>query len=451
MDFSVYTKSEANAEAAWRATLADLDDRGLRLDGEKPSRELLGYSIVIERPRWRLIDNDVRPLPLISAVARFVWMMAGNGRLADISFYEPQVERFTDDGLSVPGSNYGARLRQPYPGSDQVRGAIDRLRDGDSEVAGADGKLRRPANVIWRPEDALRTSKDIPCAFGLFYFPRDDKLLTQLVMRSNNAVALMPFNIFEFTLLAEVVAVEAGLDLGPFRVDAMSMHIYDWDEERVGQILASPAGAGGEMPPIPAGSNALEQLDLLARREAELRHQLHELADESLGQALARGEGLDAYWRPFFEVPLALALGKAKRLDLAREVADQLPDYFSRQVAAELEKQFGSDSTESSKSEPAAIAEPTPLFQLASPGEEVARVYRENRIDVDHLHTLLDEIERSESIRLSHRQAREVARAIEEEMVDVAARSEGEGDAEDFRALDRTDVLRAIRTLGFDR
>jgi len=418
------------------------------MDGEKPSRELLGYSVVIEHPRRRLIDNDIRPLPLISAVARFVWTMAGNARLADIAFYEPQVERFTDDGLSVPGSNYGARLRQPYPGFDQVRGAIDRLRDGDSKVAGADGKLRRAANVIWKPEDALRMSKDIPCAFGLFYFPREDKLLTQLVMRSNNAVALMPFNIFEFTLLAEVIAVEAELELGPFRVDAMSMHIYDWDEERVRQILASPIGTGVEMPPIPAGSNALEQLDLLAQREAELRHQLHTLADESLKQVLARGEGLDSYWRPFFEILLTQALGKAKRLDLAREVAGQLPDYFSYQVAAELEERFGSVEPEGSG--PAAIAEPT-LFPISKPGEEVAHAFRDNGIDTDHLHTLLDEIEQSEGIRLSHQQADEVARAIAEKKVDIAARSEGEGDAEDFKAVDRTDVLRAIRRLGFDR
>ncbi len=449
MTFSVYTKSEASAETAWRSTLADLDEKGLRLDGEKPSRELLGYSVVIEEPRRRLIGNEVRPLPLISAVARFVWMMAGNGRLADISFYEPQVERFTDDGLSVPGSNYGARLRQPYPGSDQVRGAIDRLRDGDSEVAGADGKLRRAVNVIWKPEDALRMSNDIPCAFGLFYFPRDGKLLTQLAMRSNNAVALMPFNIFEFTLLAEVIAVEAGLDLGPFRVDAMSMHIYDWDEDRVRQILASPAGTGVDMPPIPAGSNALKQLDLLARQETDLRHQLHALANESLEQALARGEGLDGYWRPFFEVLLAQALGKTKHRDLAREVADQLPDFFSHQVAAELEERFG--STESGEPAPAAIAEPTRLFPISKPGEEVARAYRGDGIDVDHLHALLDEIERSENIRLSHKQADEVARAIEEERVDVAARSEGEGDAQDFKAVDRTDILRAIRRLGLDR
>lgn len=449
MAFSEYTRSEASAEAAWRATLADLDENGARLDGEQASRELLGYSIVIDGPRRRLIDNRARPLPLISAVARFVWMMAGNGRLADIYFYEPQVERYTDDGLRVPGSDYGARLRQPYPGSDQVRGAISRLLDGDSEVAGSDGKLRRAANVIWKPEDALRISKDIPCAFGLFYFPRDGRLLTQLVMRSNNAVALMPFNIFEFTLLAEIVAIEAGLDIGPFRIDAMSMHAYDRDGVRINEILASPFGGELQMPPIPANSDPLSQLDALAKREAELRHELHTLAGESLEQAMSRGEGLDSYWRPFFDVLLAHALAKADRRDSARAVADQLPDYFSLQVTAELEKKFEPSDIEGPA--PLAVPEQTQLLPISNPGEEVARAFRGNSIDVDHLHALLDEIEQSERIRLTHTQADEVAQALEAESIDVAARSEGKGDAEDFKAIDRGDVLRTIRNLGFDR
>jgi hypothetical protein len=447
MSFSLTTKLEPSAEAAWRTTLADLYERGEQLDGKRPSRELLGYSVVIEDPRRRLIDNSVRPLSLIAGVARFVWMMAGNGRIADISFYEPRVNWFTDDSLSVPGSNYGARLRQSYAGADQVQGAIDRLRDGETEIAGPDGKLRRAANVIWRPEDAFRPSKDIPCAFGLFYFPRDGRLTTQLVMRSNNAVALLPFNIFEFTLLAEVVAAEAELDLGPFRVDAMSMHLYGEDEDRGRKILHSPGGSELQMPPIQVKSNPLQQLNLLAQREADLRHQQHTLAEESLEQALARGEGLDSYWRPFLDVLLACALGKVGRLDEAYEVADRLPDYFSHQVKLDLEARF-KDAEPSTGTEPAA----TTLFPMPVSGEEVASAYRDGAMDTDRLHALLDEIERSEEIRLTHQQADEVARKLAEERVEVAARSpKGRGDAEDFKALDRAEVLEAIRGLGFDR
>ena len=203
------------------------------------------------------------------------------------------------------------------------------------------------------------------------------------------------------------------------------------------------------MPPIPADSNPLQQVDILAKHEAKLRHELHALASESLEQVLARGENLDSYWRPFFDVLLVHALAKADNRDRAREVAGQLPDYFSRQVATELEKRFDSTGTQ----EPArpAVPEDTRLLPISNPGEEVARAYRGSGVDIDHLHTLLDEIEQSESIRLSHKQADEVARAIEAESVEVAARSEGKGDAEDFKAIDRSDILRAIRRLGFGR
>lgn len=448
MPFASSALLQPTVEAAWRATLGDLLEGGETLAGDKPSIELLGYDVAIENPRCRLIGNEIRPLPLIPAIARFAWMMAGNERLEDIAFYEPMVRGFTDDDLTVPGSNYGARLRRSHAG-DQVEAAIERLRDGDSAVAGADGKLRRAANVIWKPEDASRTSSDIPCAFGLFYFPRGGRLTTQLVMRSNNAVALLPFNLFEFTLLAEIVATEAGMEPGPFRVDAMSMHLYLRDEERAREILDAPSSGEGEMPAIPPGSKPLEQVNLLAQREANLRHQQRALANESLDEALARGEGLDSYWRPFFDVLLATALVKAERPDAAREVARGLPGYFSGQVLSELDRR-------------AAQAEPNSdlrLFSPHTPGETppmpdsaaVAESLRAGSVSTEHLHALLDEIERSDGTRIGHREAAEVHRFLEEKRVDVAARSEEDGSADDRGALDRAEVRDAIDELGFGR
>src|SRR4051812_18136911 len=107
----------STAQGAWIATLTDLAALSEEV-GADPSRELLGYDITVENARARVINHPARPLPIVSAVARFVWMMAGNQRLADIEFYEPQVKRYSDDGLVVPGSDYGARLRHSTPGQD---------------------------------------------------------------------------------------------------------------------------------------------------------------------------------------------------------------------------------------------------------------------------------------------------------------------------------------------
>jgi thymidylate synthase len=74
------------------------------------------------------------------AVARFVWMVSGDDRLADIRFYEEAVTYFSDNQISVPGSNYGTRLFQPRPGLNQIEGVIARLKE--------DPETRRAAAVV---------------------------------------------------------------------------------------------------------------------------------------------------------------------------------------------------------------------------------------------------------------------------------------------------------------
>lgn len=104
-----------DADAAYAETLSRVLDHGevvkggesLSVGAGKDSHELLNYSVVLSNPREKLIFNEVRRIYLPGAVARFVRMMAGSDRLADIAFYEPKVKSFSDDGIAVPGSSYG--------------------------------------------------------------------------------------------------------------------------------------------------------------------------------------------------------------------------------------------------------------------------------------------------------------------------------------------------------
>ncbi len=45
------------------------------------SSEILGFQLSITDSRDRLLTNQVRSFNIVGAVARFVWMMAGNDRL----------------------------------------------------------------------------------------------------------------------------------------------------------------------------------------------------------------------------------------------------------------------------------------------------------------------------------------------------------------------------------
>jgi thymidylate synthase len=260
---------------------------------QEGTNEGLGYSITLENPLDRIVCNDSYKLDLPVAVARFVWMISGNNRLADIKFYHKPVENFSDDGIIVPGSSYGARIRQAFPGIDQLKGVIEKLT--------ADSNSRRAAISIYQPTDSTRESKDIPCAFGMFFHVRSGALHSQIVMRSNNATLLLPFNVFEFSLLGEVIASECGVDIGPLKHYAASMHIYEsaksWAER-----IANGSGEKKSRPMarMPIEPKPLDQIRTLVEFEAEMRHRSESINDNTISEWIDRVQNdFVVYWQQF--------------------------------------------------------------------------------------------------------------------------------------------------------
>lgn len=293
-----------SADEIYTTTLERILGEGAVLEGGesrsigsgKESKEILNFCMTLTAPRERLLRIPGKRLNLPAAVARFVWMMAGSDRLADIAFYEPKVIPFSDDGISVPGSNYGERILQPRPGLNQLRAVIDRLKEDESS--------RRAAVAVYHPEDAVRDSNDIPCTFGILYHVRGGELHATTLMRSNNAFTLLPYNIFEFSLLAEVVSAEVNVALGSLTHFAASMHVYaDHYNASSGVIEAAKAADDIGLPSMPEmpRDGALEQVRQLVILEAALRHGSAGVSGESIEEWISRGENkLNDYWRQLY-------------------------------------------------------------------------------------------------------------------------------------------------------
>src|SRR5207253_2360104 len=109
----------------------------------------------------------------------------------------------------------------------------------------------------------------IPCAFGLFYHIRGEALHASVLMRSNNAFVLLPYNLFEFSLLAEAVAAELHVALGTLTYHALSMHVYQ-DNYRLAEetTLAGSSAGVGPIPSMPFDPSPVEQIMDLVRLEA---------------------------------------------------------------------------------------------------------------------------------------------------------------------------------------
>lgn len=325
----------ASADVALKSTLARVLRDGADVEGsgksaslatKNASKEILAYQIVVENTRDRVVRNPKYPLNAVTAIARFVWMMAGSDRLADIAYYEPRVSHYTDDGISIPGSSYGHRIVQVRPGINQLTSGIERLKENLSS--------RRVAITIFQPEDVVRDSHDIPCAFGLFYHVRGARLYSTLVMRSNNAVALLPFNIFEFSLLAEVVACETGVEPGPFVYQAASMHVFEPDFVRARDIIAETVPSYPAMSPMPHAPRPLDQIASLIKLEAQMRHKSAGIGKQNVNEWIEKGHELHSYWRQFYYVLLAHVVRENRDAAAVSEVFTTL-DSFWRVVVPE--------------------------------------------------------------------------------------------------------------------
>lgn len=440
----------ANTDEALVGTLRALIEHGEEVgagQGRGPSREILDFTVELSDLRDRIPSNPAASFDLTVAVARFVWMVSGDDRLADIAFYEEKVTNFSDNQISVPGSNYGTRLFQPRPGLNQIEGVIDRL-DEDRDT-------RRAAAVVWAPEDALRQgsdnhrSRDIPCAFGLMFHIRDSVLHTQLKMRSNNAFRLLPVNLFEFGLLAELVAAGSGSRLGSLRSNAASMHVYD-DEGTKWRSAAEFDTSSAEripMPPMPT-EMALDQAYLLARKEAQLRHELYLLAREDDSALEARADGLNPWWADLYRLLLSHALVKVDRYKTATSIVQRLDPSFTAGGLKHLDK----------VRKKAIDQETGQLFETdEEPEGEFTRSMRESWDPVEReqalsaLQSVLIEIEAESDVPVYF----EEFRALAEELVDrnppLAARTSESDDPAARFGMNRSDVesrLAAIRKKG---
>lgn len=284
-----------------------------------------------------IVPNSRNLVRATLAVGRFVWMMAGSNRFEDVHFYESSfrdgprdagVGKFSDDGISIPGSSYGARLFMPRPGLDQVSECI--------RVIKQDPVTRRAAMSVYQPEDAGRESADIPCTFGVVASPRSGHLNMTVIMRSNNAWFLLPYNVFEFSLLGGIMASEVGMAPGDYHHFAVSMHLYEGDWAKAHEAVDSPLFDLETFPEMPAGS--LQIVRKLCAWEAHLRH-----TSAGMGVRQYRSESRNLrgmfpeFWAPFAKVVLAKAASNAgKPEELVHEIAEGTPGPLGQLLRHEL-------------------------------------------------------------------------------------------------------------------
>lgn len=184
--------------------------------------EFLQCSLSILDPRRRWILSRSPAYNPAFGLVELVWIFNGKDNSDVLKFWNPKLPIFTGISKNLHGA-YGHRLRKHFE-VDQIRRAYSVLKSNPSS--------RQVVLQIWDPcqdlpdQDGNPASEDIPCNLMALLKIRDGRLYWTQVMRSNDVMRGLPYNIIQFTMLQELFAAWLECEMGSYVHVSDSLHIY---------------------------------------------------------------------------------------------------------------------------------------------------------------------------------------------------------------------------------
>lgn len=201
------------------------------------SVEMLHVGASIQDPRGRWVLSRHPPINPAFALAEVIWILAGRD---DVQFLTPWNRRYADyvGPAQRAFGAYGPRLRH-FGGVDQLESAYLALL--------AKPNSRQVVLNLWRPstdlplDDGRPRADDIPCSVMSLLKIADGRLHWFQVMRSNDLVLGLPYNIIQWTTIQEILAGWLGVEMGEYAHHADSLHVYNRDQGAYDSRIYEPA------------------------------------------------------------------------------------------------------------------------------------------------------------------------------------------------------------------
>ncbi len=187
----------------------------------KPVRELMGVSLRVEDMTQNILVHPTRALNYRFMVAEWLWIALGRGDLASLLRYNSKIAQFSDNGTELTGA-YGPRLDM------QWKLVLEKLRN--------DPHSRQAVATIFSPTDLAIDSKDVPCTLNFQYLVRENRLNCIGTMRSSDIWLGLPYDFFNFSMLANGLAAELNVLPGWLQLNLGSSHLYEEHESKAKEL-----------------------------------------------------------------------------------------------------------------------------------------------------------------------------------------------------------------------
>ena len=184
--------------------------------------EITGVTLFLEDAKQNIIVSDHRALNYRFMVAEWLYIWFGHDDVATIARYNSNIAQFSDNGKDFNGA-YGPPVRN------QWNRILETLR--------ADPDSRQAVLLIYRVPTG--PTKDVPCTLTLQFFVRDGRLDMVTCMRSSDIWLGLPYDVFNFTMLGNMLSAQLDLQLGSFTIHLGSSHLYETNRALAESVLYS--------------------------------------------------------------------------------------------------------------------------------------------------------------------------------------------------------------------
>lgn len=213
-----------NVGTLWLELLGEIYHRGTHTSPRGINiRELTGVGSHLVYPTNNIFRHPARGLSYRFLVAEWLWIWFGHDDVATISKYNGHIAKFSDNGVDFNGS-YGVPIKRQWP-------YVEALLKKDPDT-------RQAVIDIFAGREA-RNSKDVPCTLSIQFLIRGGALNTVVTMRSQDMILGFPYDAFNFTMLANIMAAIQDVRLGWLKLNVGSAHIYESNFELVKTLLGS--------------------------------------------------------------------------------------------------------------------------------------------------------------------------------------------------------------------
>ena len=193
--------------------------------------ELQNAWLLLSDPRQSIVTLPARGINYDYLKKEMEWYLSGNLSVTEIAKASSFWLKLADSNGTV-NSNYGfLALVQKWSGKSQLEWCVDCIND--------DPDTRQAVINYNQPVHKYKGNKDFVCTIAQLFRNNDGKLDTTVLMRSNDMIRGLTYDLPWFTHIQARVAHETGLGIGKYRHFAASFHVYKEHFDMLDKIASS--------------------------------------------------------------------------------------------------------------------------------------------------------------------------------------------------------------------